>query len=191
MTSIHRITLGALLGLSLIGAGCTSYYNEAGAHLLEDPNPGVSPAYKTDYAVGERVKATGSAKVWFWFFTSGDAKYTTLPNEGIWGWLSPTRSAINRAKSAATYSALNTTQADCLLSASYRYAVTDYFFVSTITCEVRGFPATATKVTPVENRKPIVLEQGQTIHYLEPHERLLGNPTERSSRSWGLLSFFL
>lgn len=152
-------------------AGCTSYYTERGAQSQVDPYPTLPPGYRTEWNVAEqRTKAEGSARVWFWFFTSGDPKHAEVP--GLNMPFFPSDRAIYRAKAAATYNACEQANADALLGVSYKYTVTNYFFTSKVECEVVGFPATITALKFREDQ-PVLIDKSKEIIRIKPWERLI------------------
>ncbi len=183
MKRVRGCAWAVLAFMMLAGSGCVSYYTEAGSQNLVAPEYLGGPNYYTQYEVSPtKVKASGTSKVWFWLFTSGDPKYADIDYGSFWDCFWPSRYAVNRAKSAATYDACEKAKADHLLAATYRYVVTNYFFVSTVKCEVSGFPATGTGVKWVE-RKPILIEKNKEIIYVEPHEVVSDMTQPREERS--------
>lgn len=158
-------------GLALLAlTGCTSYYTERGSQAQLDPWAITPDGYRSEWAIAEqRTSAKGSARVLFWVFTSGDAKYANVPGCKWSFW--PSDRAVNLAKAAATYNACEKSNADALLGVAYKYKVTDYFFTSTVECEVVGFPANVTALKFPES-KPILLTPEQKIVRLHPWETL-------------------
>ena len=190
MKFIHSLFLCGTL--ALLGTGCVSYYTEAGAHANVEPSPQDGPGYNTQFAVSDqKVKAEGAAKVWFWLFTTGEPKFAAIETKDhFFGPLSPTRVAVNKAKAAATYAAVDKAQADCLFGTIYRFKVTDYFFVSTIECEATGFPGTMTGIEFIKNRA-ILLDENQKLLKIPSDTRLenYSNPAALPAARNGLLGW--
>lgn len=164
---------GALAALTLAAlTGCTSYYTERGAQALVNPGPLDGPEYRTEWKVADaKTSASGSAKVLFWVFTSGEPKYAEVPGS-LGGGFFPTDRAIHKAKAAATYEACAKNNADALLGVTYSYKITDYFFTSVVDCTVQGFPATVTGVKLTED-KPVLIDSSKEVIRIKPHETLL------------------
>lgn len=164
---MRKILPLAMLSLAAL-TGCTAYYTERGAQAMINPSSANGPVYKTDWEVSpKRTKAEGTARVLFWVFTSGEPKYAEVPGLNL-GFF-PTDRAIYKAKAAATYEACTKNNADALLGVTYNYKITDYFFVSTVECEVQGFPAKVSGVSILED-KPVLVDKDKTLIRLKTYE---------------------
>lgn len=175
-----------LAGLALLAlTGCTSYYTERAAQSQIDPYAVGTEGYVTEWNIADkRTSAKGTARVLFWVFTSGEPKYADVPDSLPAFW--PTDRAINKAKAAATYTACEQTKADALLGVAYKYKVTDYFFTSTVECEVIGFPANV-KGLKIPDSKAVLINADQKIMRLSPWEKLEDHTKESSSTKGGFL----
>lgn len=161
-----------LAGLALLAlTGCTSYYTERGAQAQVNPAPEAGPTYRPEWEImDKRIKAEGSAHVVLWLFTSGESKFAEVPGSKLS--ISPTSRAIHLAKAAATYTACEKSNADALLGVMYRYKVTDFFFTSTVECEVTGYPATMTGLKMREDQ-PVLVDKDKAIIRIKPWETLI------------------
>lgn len=167
---MKKFTLLTSVALIAMLTGCVSYHTERDTQSVINPSAEEGPKYNTEWKIDQtRTTAKGSAKVWFGLFVSGEAKYANVP-----GWnlgFFPTDRAVNKAKAAATYNACEQTKADALLGVAYKYKVTDYFFFSTIDCEVVGYPANITGLT-LQEHQSILIDEGKKIVRMKPWEVL-------------------
>ncbi len=163
-----------VLSAMVVLSGCVSYRTERSAQQMRIPKPETPPIYETEWETGN-IPVTGNAEasVLFWFFSSSDSKFADI--EGAKFSISPTSRAIHKAKSAATYAALEASGADALLASSYDYKIEDYFFFQKITCTAKGFPAKIKGVS-IPKDKPIVLGEGERIERIGANETISSRP---------------
>lgn len=151
-------------------AGCTSYHTDRATQAQVEPVSYAGPGYHTEWKVADqRAKGEGCARAWFGIWTSGDSKYADVP--GLHVPFFARDRAILRAKSSATYNAIEQTKADALLGAAYKYTVTNCLFFTTVKCEVVGFPADVTGVKLHEDQ-PVLVDKTKEIIRIKPWERV-------------------
>ena len=167
---MKKITFFTGLALAMLMTGCVSYHTERNTQAVVAPSAEAAPKYRTEWNISQsRTTASGSARVWFGLFVSGDAKYANVPGWNV-GFL-PTDRAVNKAKSAATYVACENTKADALLNVAYKYKVTDYIIFSNVECEVVGYPAQITGVKLQENQSYLI-DEGKKVIRMKTWETL-------------------
>lgn len=157
--------------LLAVACGCTSVdiYREGAVDpqlYLTDTshNP-----YHINFDVGkERVKGKGMSTCWFWFFSGTDGRHMPSPGFSLGG--------VKTAKDSATFDAVESSKADTLVGAQYRYTCTSKWLgiYKEVNCEVVGFPAFVKSIEMVEER-PVLLEKDQQIIRLKNWERLEQN----------------
>ncbi len=149
------IFLAAAGAIAVAVTGCTSIITSEGATL--GPNPEAThPGYKA-VLKHETKRVTGNSQltILFGFFSWGANGQAENSNLSAFSFVP---SHTNAVKSAAVYDACQKNNADTLLGTRYKVTTTDYLLVTTIKCEVAGFPATMTGVTEL---KPYVLKGNQ------------------------------
>ncbi len=166
--------------VALLFAGCASYHADKQSHLDVMPEAYRGPNYASNWEVSKtRVKETGTAKIIFWCFLSGEGTYVDVP-AGHFAFESP---AVSLAKSAATYNLLQKEQADALLGVTYSYQISNCFLWKTVKCTVEGFPAYLKGVTLVTD-KPAVINKDQHIIRVNSYDTLT-YPTGRTRPEGG------
>lgn len=181
--------ISAFLLTLLAMTGCTSTYRDGGAANLAMPASAFTPKYTTQYNISpERISASGEATVVLGIFHCSESKYCLWhedPNSSfadrMSGVFSPTRICINNAKRMAVYNAVSEKNADLLLGATFEYTVESHLFHTTVTCKVKGFPATVKSVKFPEKR-PVILNNDQKIEYVDGDIQSLGvAPTAKAN----------
>lgn len=161
--------------IALVLSGCITSYRDAGGDGLTRPSNGNSDSYRTEYEIGqEAVTGTGGAEVILWFFHVSDGKVCQLyrdPHISLFGSIlsvfSPTEKAIFNAKGAALYNALENSNADHIVGATFDYEVQDSFFFIRVKCSVKGYPAKVKKISNID-KIPVIVNEWQKIEYVAP-----------------------
>jgi hypothetical protein len=167
---MKKIAFFAMACVATFVTGCVSYHTERDTQSIVNPSADQGPTYRTNWKIEQkRTSATGSARVWFGLFVSGDAKYANVPGWNM-GFL-PSDRAVSKAKAAATYAACEQTNADALLGVAYKYKMTDYIIFSTVDCEVEGYPAKVTGLT-LQDTKPVLIDDGKKVIRMKTYETL-------------------
>lgn len=160
----------AVCTLAVAGAmvGCTSVnvYREGDVDPQEFLTDTSNNPYHIDWTVGaERVKGSGSATCWFWFFGSNDGRHMDPPGFSF--------GVVKSAKEAATFDAVEAAQADTLVGALYRYTTTSKWLgiYKSVECDVVGFPAYVKSIELTYDR-PVLLDKDVQIIRLKNWEKL-------------------
>ena len=122
--------------------------------------------YYINFEVGkERVKGKGTSTCWFWFFAGNDGRHMPSPGFSLGG--------IKAAKDSATFDAVESSKADTLVGAQYRYTCTSEWLgiYKEVNCEVVGFPAFVKSIDMVTDR-PVLIEKDQQVIRLKNGEKL-------------------
>ena len=125
--------------------------------------------YHINFDVGkQRVKGTGKSTCWFWFFAGDDGRHMPSPGFSLGG--------VKTAKDSATFDAVESSKADTLVGAQYRYTCTSQWFgiYKEVSCEVVGFPAFVKSIDMLEDR-PVLIEKDQQVIRLKNWEHLERN----------------
>ena len=151
--------------------GCTSVdiYREGDVNPQQYLSDLSSNPYHINFDVGkERVKGKGKSTCWFWFFSSTDGRHMPSPGFSIGG--------VKTAKDSATFDAVESSKADTLVGAQYRYTCTSQWFgiYKEVSCEVVGFPAFVKSIDMLEDR-PVLIEKDQQVIRLKNWEHLERN----------------
>ena len=122
--------------------------------------------YHIDFDVGkERVKGSGMADCWFWFVGGSDGRHMPSPGFAMGG--------VKLAKDSATFDAVESSKADTLVGAQYRYTCTSKWLgiYKEVTCDVVGFPAFVKKIEMI-NERNVLIDKDQQIIRLKNWESL-------------------
>ena len=154
--------------LLLAACGCTSIdiYREGDVDPQRYLTDTSSNPYHIDFDVGkERVKGKGVSTCWFWFFAGNDGRHMPSPGFSIGG--------VKTAKDSATFDAVESSKADTLVGAQYRYTCTSKWLgiYKEVDCEVIGFPAFVKRIEMVYDR-PVLIEKDQQVIRLKNWETL-------------------
>ena len=134
----------SVLALSVTFAGCSSLNQSA-------PSSGMSSSIEADFSpeieIGPRVTGRSKTTVIFGFIKFGDSQFADGINYGV-GKPSFGSGAVEEAKSAAAYKALQTNKSDLLVAP--KYTVDEFNFLNifrTFDAEVTGFGGKIKSVT--------------------------------------------
>ena len=167
--SINKMkTVYIVSALLAAACGCTSVdiYREG----VVDPQLYLTDTshnpYHIDFDVGkERVKGSGKSTCWFWFFAGDDGRHMPSPGFSLGG--------VKTAKDSATFDAVESSKADTLVGAQYRYTCTSKWFgiYKEVACDVVGFPAFVKSIEMVSEH-PVLIEKDQQVIRLKNWETL-------------------
>jgi hypothetical protein len=133
---MKSIKLLSALALSVTFVGCSSLNQSAPSNALQSS---IEAEFSPDIEIGPRVTGRSKTTVIFGFLRFGDSQFADGVNYGV-GKPSFGSGAVEEAKSAAAYKALQTSKADLLVAP--KYTVDEFNFLNifrTFDAEVTGF----------------------------------------------------
>jgi len=133
---MKSIKLLSALALSVTFVGCSSLNQSAPSNALRSS---IEAEFSPDIEIGPRVTGRSKTTVIFGFLRFGDSQFADGVNYGV-GKPSFGSGAVEEAKSAAAYKALQTSKADLLVAP--KYTVDEFNFLNifrTFDAEVTGF----------------------------------------------------
>lgn len=164
---MKKMLIPAVLGLLVCGCASVNVYRDGDVDAQEYLDDTSYNPYKINYRVGDsRVKGSGKAECWFWFFSSNDGRHMSAPGITF-------DSGVAAAKESATFEAVENAKADTLVGAMYRWTKTSKWLgiYKSVECDVIGFPAFVKNIEMIEDR-PMLLHKDDVVIRLKPWEKL-------------------
>lgn len=129
------VTITLAVALTALTTGCTTIHASQSSAELDTR---VSANINADIDVGDKISGDSKVVTIFGFINFGDSKFADGINYGSSSNFSIGGRAVEEAKSAASYKAISTANADVIVMPRYSIEVTDFLIFKNTAARVVG-----------------------------------------------------